>query len=83
MIYTTISGLVTKKECEMKVNIGKISLRLVDRYNKSDKINIIAYLAPINAINGIPLSLLIGFGGALNTGKVFFNFLKKEASIEV
>lgn len=75
---TIIRGLIPKEECAMEVDVGEISVKLLDRKNETGCLKIKAYFAPTNRI-----PIILGLHSLLVKSDVFFNILKKEGYIRV
>ncbi|HKZ49961.1 MAG TPA: hypothetical protein VJ110_03080 [Candidatus Nanoarchaeia archaeon] len=73
-----IRGIVSKKECEVPVKIGKITLKLIDKtgYETEEK-EILAYLAETNEV-----PLILGFRDLLEDFKLVLDVKTKEAYLE-
>lgn len=71
-----IKGVVPKEGCSLQVKVGRVNVRLVDEEGATEKLNIMAYLAPTNKV-----PLIIGFKDLLANGSVYCRFENRKAFI--
>ncbi|HID86642.1 MAG TPA: hypothetical protein EYP55_04590 [Anaerolineae bacterium] len=63
-----LRGVVPKEECALPVQIGRLTLRLVDRMRTGKRLEVEAYLASTNKV-----PLVLGFHRCLDQYKVVFD----------
>lgn len=72
-----LRGVIPKKECVMPVKVAVVRLRLVEPEYATERIEVKAYLAPIDEV-----PLIIGFENILSEFNVFFSYHTQIAFIE-
>jgi hypothetical protein len=72
-----LRGVIPKEECVMSVKVATVGLRLIEPEYATEKIEVKAYLAPINEV-----PLIVGFENLLSEFNVFFSYYSQIAFIE-